>query len=653
MSRIGPFGNEKFETCLTTMKEPLIDKKLVKPAQLDITATEEQVKKYKEKNDLYRKANSYAKSMITSSVTDEVYQKIMDKETVYDAWEALKQQFEATSKDQLFKICSDIFAFSWTPEDVSTHIAKLKSLWNELNSGLKAKDENALSDLILVCKTLHILPRNFETFRSSWMLLTKNTEKTFDELTMQLCMFERNFRKTDENNKIAQEALVVKSSKQPSQYNKENQNRFNNRSRKEDICNYCKKKGHWVKTCKKWIADGRPAKNKTAGNAQSPQSNVLETQVALFSICNEVCTAETNAMDWWIDNGATKHVTNRSDLFTEFKEFENPYDIKAAGKETLKALGKGTIQVLSTTDNNNQKLILRDVWYVPKISRNLFFVLAAQDRNQDSKFKSTATRCWLEVEGKTVLCGSREVNGSLYKAAIQPIVHEQEAGINVVIADSSTLQLYHERWGHQDKRHIQEMLERELGIKVKLDKKLCESCIFGKAHRLPFGTRKKTTEPGELMSTDVVGPFDESVSKKRYLVVFKDSYTKFRYGYIIKEKSEVKNALKHMLAHAKTLGHSIKELLSDNGGEFDNTEVKRILQENGIMQRLTAPYTPQQNGGSERENRTIIEMARTFKYSNLEIKFPEAIWAELVNSAIYILNRTGKSSKKGISPYEL
>jgi hypothetical protein len=49
----------------------------------------------------------------------------------------------------------------------------------------------------------------------------------------------------------------------------------------------------------------------------------------------------------------------------------------------------------------------------------------------------------------------------------------------------------------------------------------------------------------------------------------------------------------------------------------------------------------------------MVEMARTYKYSNSEVEFPDAICAELVTSAIYILNRTGKSSKNGVSPYEL
>ncbi|GFY62675.1 retrovirus-related pol polyprotein from transposon tnt 1-94 [Trichonephila inaurata madagascariensis] len=82
---------------------------------------------------------------------------------------------------------------------------------------------------------------------------------------------------------------------------------------------------------------------------------------------------------------------------------------------------------------------------------------------------------------------------------------------------------------------------KQLGIHIKLDKELRGPCIYGKALRLSFGTRKKSSEPGELISADVCGPSDESF-QKRYLcvVVFKDSFKKFCYGYLIKEKSESK-----------------------------------------------------------------------------------------------------------------
>jgi hypothetical protein len=202
-------------------------------------------------------------------VTEAVYQKIMNKDTAHEAWEALKLNFEASSKDQLFKICTEFFAFSWiNGEDVSTHVAKLKNLWFELNNGLKAKNENALPDLILVCKVLQILPGDFENFKSNWMLLSKNEEKTFEELITHLCMYERNFRKTTEG--ASGDAFFLKSEKKNSKKSKE-----------DDICNYCKKKGHCVKTCHKWIADGRPQKN-------APKSNSLDTNIALYVISEDI-----------------------------------------------------------------------------------------------------------------------------------------------------------------------------------------------------------------------------------------------------------------------------------------------------------------------------------------------------------------------------
>ncbi|KAF7285959.1 hypothetical protein GWI33_008930 [Rhynchophorus ferrugineus] len=53
--------------------------KLMKPGALATDTDDKMVKNHKVQLDLYKKANSYAKSMITSSVTDVVYQKIIDK----------------------------------------------------------------------------------------------------------------------------------------------------------------------------------------------------------------------------------------------------------------------------------------------------------------------------------------------------------------------------------------------------------------------------------------------------------------------------------------------------------------------------------------------------------------------------------------------
>ncbi|GFY75927.1 retrovirus-related pol polyprotein from transposon tnt 1-94 [Trichonephila inaurata madagascariensis] len=135
------------------------------------------------------------------------------------------------------------------------------------------------------------------------------------------------------------------------------------------------------------------------------------------------------------------------------------------------------------------------------------------------------------------------------------------------------------------------MLEKELGTCIKLDIELREPCIYGKAHRLSFGSRKKASEPGELISADVCGPFDELFQKKRYLVVFKNSFTKFRSDCLIKEKSEVKKVLEHRLAHTRTWGYSVKEFLCCNGGEIDNNDVREILDSNGKADSTLHPRT--------------------------------------------------------------
>ena len=250
-----------------------IDGKLVRPEPLQNNATAEEIKVHKQASDLFRKANSYAKSMNSSSVNDVVYQKIMDKGTAHEAWEALKLNFEASSKDQLFKICTEFFAFSWNNgEGVSIHVAKLKNLWFELNNGLKAKNEDALPDLILVCKVLQILPGEFENFRSSWMLLSKDEDKTFEELITQLCMYERNLRKGTEG--TTGEALFVKSEKRKL-------NQGSRRYRENDTCNYCRNKGHWISQYKRWIQDGRPKK-------KAQESNAVDTNVGLCAISEDI-----------------------------------------------------------------------------------------------------------------------------------------------------------------------------------------------------------------------------------------------------------------------------------------------------------------------------------------------------------------------------
>jgi hypothetical protein len=75
-----------------------------------------------------------------------------------------------------------------------------------------------------------------------------------------------------------------------------------------------------------------------------------------------------------------------------------------------------------------------------------------------------------------------------------------------------------------------------------------------------------------------------------------------------------------------------------------------VLEEHGITHRITMPYSPEQNGAAEQENRTIVESARSKLHGS---GLPKELWAEACNTAVYILNCTRPTPVEGKTPLEL
>ena len=120
--------------------------------------------------------------------------------------------------------------------------------------------------------------------------------------------------------------------------------------------------------------------------------------------------------------------------------------------------------------------------------------------------------------------------------------------------------------------------------------------------------------------------------------------------FFLKLKSEVAVVFERFKVQVeKQSGLSIKNVRSDNGSEYTSNEFEKICREAGIIHQFSCPYTPQQNGVSERKNRTVMEMARCMV---AEKGLPKSFWAEAVNTVVYLLNRLPTKALTNQTPYE-
>ena len=120
--------------------------------------------------------------------------------------------------------------------------------------------------------------------------------------------------------------------------------------------------------------------------------------------------------------------------------------------------------------------------------------------------------------------------------------------------------------------------------------------------------------------------------------------------FFLKFKSEVAGAFwKFKKAVENHSGKQIQILRSDNGKEYTSIKFNQFCEEADIEHQLTTPYTPQQNGVSERRNKYILEMTRCMLH---EKNLPKKFWAEAAHTAIFLQNRLLSKAVKDQTPYE-
>ncbi|UYV68678.1 hypothetical protein LAZ67_6000424 [Cordylochernes scorpioides] len=107
--------------------------------------------------------------LFTTSVIPDVSQLIIPCSSAKDMWDKLLSVYEQSSGQRLDMLYNQFFNFKKDPtDDISKHISKLESLWNDMQNELTKQENLKLPESMLMCRIINTLPDEYFDFKSVW-----------------------------------------------------------------------------------------------------------------------------------------------------------------------------------------------------------------------------------------------------------------------------------------------------------------------------------------------------------------------------------------------------------------------------------------------------------------------------------------------------
>ena len=151
------------------------------------------------------------------------------------------------------------------------------------------------------------------------------------------------------------------------------------------------------------------------------------------------------------------------------------------------------------------------------------------------------------------------------------------------------------------------------------------------------------------MSTDLLGPVTpKAIGRYAYMAKYTDHHSRLKAVYFIEKKGDTIHTLGRSIQDlAIPLGLRVQHIRSDNGGEYTSGSFQEYCKSTGIRQQLSVPYTPQQDGVSERDGRTIMDMTRCLPN---EAHVPEPLWGEIASTAVFFQSTDYRTRQSAAIP---
>ena len=338
-------------------------------------------------------------------------------------------------------------------------------------------------------------------------------------------------------------------------------------------------------------------------------------------------------------------MTGDSSKFSSFRH-KSKGTVSFGNSGELKVIGIGDIRI-------SEKFVIKNVLLVKGMAFNLLSVSQLCDSGYRVEFNSSQCLVKHSELNTNVLIGHRKEN--IYQVELFGATN---VFAKCLMSKEEETWLWHRRLAHTNMKNIKNLSRKELvhGLpKLKFQKdKICDACQMGKQTKATHKGKNvvSTSNALELIHMDL---FDSSkyisLNGSRYCFVIVDDYTRYTWVFFLKHKDQTLDTLIAFCNRVENeKAHKINKIRSDHGGEFENDRFTSFCMEKGYKHEFSTPRTPQQNGVVERKNRVLQEAARSMLN---EYSLHSFLWAEAINTACYVQNRTLIHRFLGKTPHEL
>jgi hypothetical protein len=599
------------------------------------------------------------KQLIAISVPDTVFNSIKTGTTAKDVWDALKKLYEGRT----MLITIDLGRRLQTTrcgedESVREHFERLGDMREQLAAmGKSIADEEYASIL------MGSLPASYAPTLSGISAAAEISATTPTVVMVTKLAIDEYDRRTLGNTK-SDEAFAADAKR---------------KGKKRDVeCFNCHKRGHMKADC--WAKgggkegqgprrrrnsskDGGKKADTAAGAEQAGDKSAggkdKDEDVEAWAVVEEEededeppqipAMAANEARDAEVelfDSGASRHMSPFRERFVTYRDIP-ARPITAANNRAFYAVGMGDLEIDVPNGASSTKVLLRDALYAPDLGLTVVSIGRIVKAGCTVEFEGGT--CKIKRDGHVIGNVPASANG-LFK-----VEHALAAAESIERVDILTL---HRRLGHIALNTIRNLVRNKAiaGIHLIDDNPslACDSCEYAKTTRKPIQKQREgpqATAFGDEIHSDVWGPSTpESLGGRKYYVTFTDDYSRYSWIQPLHTKDETFGAYKTFAAWAKTQhGVRVKRLRSDRGGEYTGRKFSAFLQKQGTERRLTTHGTPQHNGVAESLNRRLFDRVRAMLH---QADLPKNLWAEAVQFATWLKNRTSTKAIGNVTPYE-